>query len=442
MDNDILQFEQMGIYDLRNYARSIGVLSPTKLKRDQLICKINAIIQGEQPQQKKTNKGRPPKQPINEQAKLDYLLPNNLFDSNDPRYKNYVGSNIRFSVGTVLREGKPSATNILYTGFYKPYNANYGFVLKKGYLTDYYKENTIILTQLANKYNLREGDFVSGASDYIESKNLMLATSVLQINGNNHQVENRQNFSDNKVVRTEIINLNTNKRVDFEIIDKICPVTKGSRVVVNFENAENTQSTMLEFLNNLAASNIKPFVISIDDQPDEIYKILNDCPEAELIKLDFGMDRQYFLESVETKIKNCLRLCENGEDVALVCYNTKRFANNILSTAILKNNCSEQVAQIFAQNKLKDIFCLASTLQKGSLTTIFVNCEQPELLEMCKTYLHFNAQSYDQTDITLDMQKSYTLNLQQIIDDFEKIKDFKQNFDKTKILEQLNLLFD
>ena len=54
MDRD---YEKMGIYDLRNYARLIGVKAPTTLTRDVLIEKIDEIIEGKAPKQNITKKG-------------------------------------------------------------------------------------------------------------------------------------------------------------------------------------------------------------------------------------------------------------------------------------------------------------------------------------------------------------------------------------------------
>ena len=146
MINQELDFENMGIYDLRNYARSIGVISPTKFKRDELIQKITAVIMGEEPEKKKTNKGRPPKHKTNELSMLDYVLPNNLFNNDNPKYKAYQNySNVSINSEYMICENNSTATtNILYDGYYKPFNINFGFVLKKGYLSDYYKENIII----------------------------------------------------------------------------------------------------------------------------------------------------------------------------------------------------------------------------------------------------------------------------------------------------------
>lgn len=50
--------ENLGIYDLRNYARSVGVSSPTTKKREVLICEIYEILSGKKRIEKNNNKGR------------------------------------------------------------------------------------------------------------------------------------------------------------------------------------------------------------------------------------------------------------------------------------------------------------------------------------------------------------------------------------------------
>ena len=51
----------MGIFELREYARSVGVDSPTMYKKDVLIDKIAAVLEGEIAPKPRSNRGRPPK---------------------------------------------------------------------------------------------------------------------------------------------------------------------------------------------------------------------------------------------------------------------------------------------------------------------------------------------------------------------------------------------
>ena len=57
---DEITMRNMGIFDLRNLARDVGVLSPTTCKKEELIEKILQILSGEkEPQVPKNRQGRP-----------------------------------------------------------------------------------------------------------------------------------------------------------------------------------------------------------------------------------------------------------------------------------------------------------------------------------------------------------------------------------------------
>lgn len=447
MTNQELDFENMGIYDLRNYARSIGVISPTKLKRDELIQKITAIIGGEEPEKKKTNKGRPPKHRLNELSQLDYILPSGLFNNDDPKYKAYQNyTNFDIDSEYMFCENTGTATtNILYDGFYKPFNINFGFVLKKGYLSDYYKENVIILNSLAEKYNLKEGDYITGASSYLKNKNLMLATSVLTINDKN-AVTDRTKYDQTKLNKPSTkIKLDSNGLIDFKIIDGLFPLAKGTRILLNFGDKDKIKPVVISMLNNLSKLNgIKPFLFTIDDLPEEIYDISQKCSDTQIITYGLDMDRSKYIEMTKLKIKHCLRLVEEGNDVAIVCYNTKNFINNLISNAMIFDGLTEKGALKFAQNTMKDMFVVARNCEHGSLTTIFINSLDADLVEICNTNINFNCCPLPETDITIDFFASFARNLQDLVPEteYEKIKKFKCGLNKDNLLERLNQFFD
>ena len=75
--NEKLQnnLQELGIFQLRNLARQVGVKLPTTFKKAELIQKITEIVQGEkEPFFRKDKKGRPTKYPadINLLSSLDF----------------------------------------------------------------------------------------------------------------------------------------------------------------------------------------------------------------------------------------------------------------------------------------------------------------------------------------------------------------------------------
>lgn len=446
MENHNIDFENMGIYDLRNYARSIGVVSPTKFRRDELIQKITAIIMGQQPEKKKTNKGRPPKHKLTAESKLDFILPNNMFDNNDPKYKSFVSQyNTTQLTADMLRDNaKTCTTNILFDGIYKPYDVNFGFALQKGYLSNYYKENVVVLKEMAQQYKLEEGDHITGSCCYLQNKNLMLATEVLKING--EPAEDERQLADLSKIEqpNKKIILDNNNLIDYTIIDKICPMAKGTRVLIDFEDKDQVKTTVAEILNRLTENNgVYSFLFSIDDLPEDVYGLAQLCPYVQLVNLKFNMDRTNFADMASLKIKHIQRLVQQGNDVAIVCYNVKNYQNNLATNAVINNGLNQQSALEYAKNQIKDMFCLARNLQQGSLTTIFINDSTQSLVDVCNTYVYFNAENFPQTDIKVDVKKSFTRNMQNFATatDIEDLKQFKTGLNNQNILQKLEVLF-
>lgn len=444
-------FEKMGIYDLRNYARSIGVISPTKLKRAELIEKITAIINGEMPEQKKTNKGRPPIHRAKDNDALNFILPTHLFEKDNPRYKPYTENSIHLKLDALsLRENSnPVTENLYFNGYYMPYDDNLGFALKKGFLSTYSKENCIILKNMVKQYNLKLGDYVEGVSHYLEDKNALIATEIQTINGQiakKHAEIERVDFLDAqpKNPSKKFDFQDKSRFIDFNIIDKVCPIAKGSRVAINFQDENNINEYVVELLNAFKSNNAKVFLFSIDDIPEDIYNLMENCKDVNFATYSHFMDRKQYIEMAKLKIENCLRLLEDGQDVVMVCYNSENIKRCITSYALMEKNLSAPASEMYAKNKLNDLFCLARSLEQGSLTTVLINEKDENITNIASVTLNFNSTAYSQTDIKLNLFNSNSRSLKNVSteQDYKKIENFKANLNQDNVLECLTTLFN
>ena len=273
-------YENMGIYDLRNYARSMGVHSPTTLKRAELVERINEIINGKIPDAKKTNKGRPPRHKVNSEFILDFVLPNNLFEvQKETRYKTILTEKDKSSLQNILSEGNSvSLDNILFKGFFKSQTEDYGFACLKGYVTNYSKENAVVLSELSNKYQLKDGDYLVGVAKFIPEKNIMLALEINYVN--DVKVEEKFDRLNYEGIMPQYPSkqLKLEDNVDFNAVEKLFPMAKGSRVCINFENEYNKTCYLISLLNSLSKLNdLRTVLISIDDSPEDIGSIIMSC---------------------------------------------------------------------------------------------------------------------------------------------------------------------
>ena len=89
----------MGIYELREFARQIGVVSPTTKKRAELISAIEAINNGEVKVSQKTKKGRPPKSVKSVASYYDMLIPEELKTKDELEDQTYTPLNPKYFLG-------------------------------------------------------------------------------------------------------------------------------------------------------------------------------------------------------------------------------------------------------------------------------------------------------------------------------------------------------
>ena len=426
-------FENMGIYDLRNYARSMGVHSPTTLKRDELIFKINEIINGKQPEPKTTNKGRPPIHKNSDDFALDLILPDNLFQkSDDLKYKPFSNVEKKSTFQNILSEGQSSATdNILFKGFYKKSNNNYGFALLKGYATDYYKENTVILNSLATSYDLHDGDYIIGVARYVAEKEIMLATEINYINDISVSELSQRDIFENILPTYPNSVLELVGSLDFELINRVSPIAKGSRAIINF-NCKNKVEYAKDLLNSFSqTNNLRTLLISIDDNPEDIGYITYNCPDVEVCTLTGRQTRQEYFEKVFMYISNCINRLEFGQEVSIVFYNASKFLKAYRDNLIISKNLTESAAEIMASNKIVDIFNLSRCKENSSLTVTLIDTNS-KFLDIENCVINFNENCYKNTSIYYDIKSSLAMYLEKLlsVEKVKKARDFVHSFNE------------
>ena len=398
-------FENLGIYDLRNYARAMGVHSPTTLKRDELIARINQIVEGDIPEGPKSKKGRKPKHMATDNYVLNMILPNDLFKMKDDTYKNYIDKSAFKNVFSANRENV-ACDNLPFQGFFDQVCDEYGLVYLKGYKTDYSKENTLILRPLAEQFELKTGDYVVGRARYITEKNILLATDIEYVNDVKNIDVDRIDF-ENTVPKypTQIISLK-NSYDSFADIDSFCPLTRGARVSFFVNNDAMKFEVVKNVLNALSMQNeIRTLLLTIDDNPEEIGMIMKECPDVEICKLSINQTREQFFDKVEMYIKNCISRLEFSQSVAVVLYNANNFKTALVQNIMINQNILEPVADVIATNKVKDIFDLSRNFENGNLTMIaFDAFKELESRSNCI----INLRTDENNKLTLDKDKSIT----------------------------------
>lgn len=445
-----MDYENMGIYDLRNYARHIGVKSPTTLKRDELIQKINEIIEGNAPKEALTKKGRPPKHKADSNFMLDMIIPDNLFNNtNSDDYKSFAidinkDELSRFQSKFCESGNSAKTDNLVFSGYFDKYSNDFGIAYFKGYMTTYNKENTIITLDLIEKYALKRGDYVVGGAKFIPSKNIMLANDIETINGISvKQLKNRQDFD--KIIPMfpkNVINFEKCNDINLKIAQKYCPIAEGSRVYIEKPQAEEYHTFAEDFLECLTnQKNLNTILVSIDDSPENIYHIMAKFSNLEICERRPSQTREQFFEQVEMLLLNAISKVEYGKKIAVVFYNVNNFYNALAENEIMTKKVSQSEANITATNKLKDMFNLAKNCGENSLTMIFLSGDN-EFVFNANCNISLTQNPIPDTDIVLNFEKSYTNNIKEILSecDLEKYYEFKKSFSINPNLDAIEKL--
>lgn len=365
---------QFGIFQLREIARSVGVHLPTTYKKDDLIEKILQVVKGEiKPFVAKNKKGRPPKSFIgyngswkkqeieqnpqnlnsswerghwlntNEQNK-DFSLKVSMPESNFFVSSNDLGEN-EFTEGTVFIE--PNNWGTLHIG---------------GISNLVQSEVAIISPNLIEYFGIKTGDHIKATYENKEQSSFV--KDIFSINGK--QVENlsRTSFQNlNGISTTEILPLWENGELLFT--KYLTPIGKGQRVLITGEKSSGKTKLLKDFALELSKNNLHTIFIALDKRPEEKMNLPKEI-EYGFSSFDMIPFRQMYL--IELAVERAKRLCEMGQDVALVIDDLLSVARAYEYSII---NSSENQFNINSIVSLKKLLAVGRNTQNaGSITLV------------------------------------------------------------------------
>ena len=429
--------DKLGIYELRTIAREIGVYSPTLLKKDEIINKILNIINGvEEPYVKTTKQGRPPKA-ISQLTDLAGIFSqqskDNFVYSTDYKkdYKCSFRSNLNYSTDGALS----------FAGYFHKVN-DHAIVHK-----DINEAKIIIKPVLFCEYGLKEGDFIEGNCSYKNEDKCYVVDSIKSINGEfpNKFVERQDFYNLPYEFAKKYVALEKNKysSINSKIIDKICPLTFGARVIVNF--AKNSFMENLEELYDISNSNVELMFITVNDEPEIIQEIKNKYPKIKVVEKLMKEGPNEFLEKLEIRFEYLLRQVETGKKCIVIFNSYEKIKNYLAYCISFKEKLNMEQAVQLSEQRIKDMFLSAKTSNNGGgLSVIFNNCKDEQMLQLCNTYWSFNSNSYSNTDITLNIYESFYKYLDKLLSEQElkKFKIFKEKLALKNVEESLDILFN
>ena len=344
---------KLGVYELRELARQVGVKSPTTKVRAELCDLILKIQNGEiEPNQKNLTKGRPPKSvsKVFSFADQNFELLNKLSPTASLHQANFNMMNLNDKVKV--------------EGYLIYLNGKLCFYNKALSVND-----TILITMPESyviKYNLIQGDKIVGVAD--SSKANYDFVKLLSVN--NVDVENfdtNRNFVDtNRAIKS-------NENIKFLNYS----LTKGSRVIIEKQEENDAINELLNYENE----DYEIVLIGGEIMPEN-YFILNSCYNLQNFTSNYGEDLRLIYNNIVSGYNHAESMLKEGKSVVVAILNPASMLRSLdmyfysKNSVLFSDNHSPEAIQLFkkivgcgraiSDDLYVNIVCLEIASEKGN----------------------------------------------------------------------------
>ena len=357
------------IFAIRDIAKEVGVSSPTKKNKAELVDLILKITSGEIAPPEAPRRGRPKKQTqIPSPAPVPERQPGAREERRDGGKRDFQGKTAfhddrRAEEGDQIREG-----------FLEINPDGYGFLRVKN--CECNEMDAYVHAAKIKQYGLRRGDRVRACCRVIQDGKPAAVVNVMTINGVAiADMGKRPNFDDlvpiypDERLRMEI----SSRPRDYAIrcIDLVAPIGKGQRgIIVSPPKAGKT--TLLKMIAGSIAENypeIVLFVLLIDERPEEVTDMQRSV-KGEVIYSTFDEMPEHHTKTAEMLLDRAKRLVEMGKDVVILMDSLTRLARAYNTTIPPTGRTLSGGVDPGALHSPKRFFGSARNIEHGGSLTI------------------------------------------------------------------------
>lgn len=197
----------------------------------------------------------------------------------------------------------------------------YGFLRRDNYLQG--PKDIYMPPQFIRRFNLREGDFVTGPSRVQREQDRYQALYFIKsVNGvPPEQVSRRPHFDRlTPIYPNERFTLETSKReLSTRIIDLIAPIGKGQRGMIVSPPKAGKTILLQKIANAVSITNpdAKLIVLLIDERPEEVTDMQRSI-RGEVVYSTFDKTPENHVKITELVLERAERLVEMGQDVVIL----------------------------------------------------------------------------------------------------------------------------
>ena len=323
--------ESISIFAIRDIAKEVGISSPTKKNKAELIDLILKISSGEMEPPEAPRRGRP-KKPT--ELPPQAAEPAKASEQPRPRGNRYGRDNAgRYESKQAAgfhddkRGGEPDQMR---EGFLEINPDGYGFLRVRN--CECNEMDAYVPSVKIKQYGLRKGDKVRAMCKTLQEGKPAAVVNVISVNGIDYaELGKRPNFDD-------LVPIYPDERLRMEVpsrprdyatrcIDIVAPIGKGQRgIIVSPPKAGKT--TLLKMIAGSIAENypdIVLFMLLIDERPEEVTDMQRSV-RGEVVYSTFDEMPEHHTKTAEMLLDRAKRLVEMGKDVVILMDSLTRLA--------------------------------------------------------------------------------------------------------------------
>ncbi len=360
-----MNYNEMTLLELRNYARQKGYRGLTGLKKQDLIARLEELEGGETAVEPEAERRKSPARAETDSrteaspqrtaktgrgyrqgGRNDRRENSDRRDNSDRRENSDRRDNVSRTDrrdSSDRREGeepasdfKPELANLdsgtKANGILEVMPDNYGFIRCENYLPG---ENDVYVSpSQIRRFNLKTGDILVG-NIRIKTQNEKYSALlyVESVNGYKpNEAQKRNNFEDlTPIFPNEKIRLETEGApVSMRMVDLLSPIGKGQRGMIVSQPKTGKTTLLKQIARSITKTqpNMKVIVLLIDERPEEVTDIRESIegPNAEVIYSTFDELPDHHRRVSEMVLERAKRLVEHKQDVVILLDSITRLA--------------------------------------------------------------------------------------------------------------------
>ncbi|WP_200804910.1 transcription termination factor Rho [Anaerosalibacter sp. Marseille-P3206] len=338
------------ITQLREIANKLGIKSPYKYKKNEL---IDLILQNNALKQQEAER------------EADYGYEEREVDIKD--------INMDVLPDKVSEEIEQMDNINLAAGILEIHTDGYGFLRRENYLSG--DEDIYVSPSQIRRFRLKTGDKITGITrPPKQGEKYKALLYVKQVNGEHPETSVRRPDFDsltpiypNKRIKLEV----NSSDLSMRMIDLIAPIGKGQRgMIVSPPKAGKT--TLLKMIANAIAMNhpeMEIIVLLIDERPEEVTDMQRNV-KGDVVYSTFDEQPKHHTKVAEIVLERAKRLVEHGKDVVILLDSITRLARAYNLTIPPTGRTLSGGLDPGALHRPKRFFGAARNLEEGGSLTI------------------------------------------------------------------------